>query len=145
MTLFEAMDDAPAPARGGGGGGGWLSSFFGGGGGGGEGEACANASGASSPAAPPPGIPYGLYMHGGVGTGKTMLMDLFVEAVAGVTPVSLVFFFSWAGHHQARAQPRVGSFFFSSSLSLPSFPPAMTRRHLKTTIAVQSDRARHTP
>ena len=110
-----------------------------------EGEAGANASGASSPAAPPPGIPYGLYMHGGVGTGKTMLMDLFVEAVAGVTPVSLVFFF-FLGRPPPGTRPAWGwLLFFSSSLSLPSFPPAMTRRHLKTTIAVQSDRARHTP
>jgi len=88
MTLFEAMDEsAPPQPRGGGGGGGWLSSLFGGGGGDGEGGAPSPSSPSSFTAAPP-GVPRGLYMHGGVGTGKTMLMDLFVEAVGGVAPVS---------------------------------------------------------
>ena len=36
-----------------------------------------------------PQMPRGLYMHGGVGTGKTMLMDLFV--------------YSAPPHYQARA------------------------------------------
>jgi len=133
MTLFEAMDESPPPQpRGGGGGGGWLSSLFGGGGGDGEGGAPSPSSPSSFTAAPP-GVPRGLYMHGGVGTGKTMLMDLFVEAVGGVAPVS-----GWRKERERRGalsplQARARTF---SSLSPPPsslflFTPAMTRRHSK--------------
>ena len=62
--------------------------------------------------APPP--PQGLYMYGGVGCGKTMLMDLLVEAVPGQSsrhagPLPLLL---WAlrapgaGCPQAQARPQ---------------------------------------
>lgn len=37
----------------------------------------------AEPALPmrPPGAPRGIYMHGGVGTGKTFIMDLFFDSV----------------------------------------------------------------
>jgi len=113
MTMFEAMDEAPPPR-----GGGWLSSFFGGGN---DDEGTAGSSSSSTHA--PPGIPTGLYMHGGVGTGKTMLMDLFVEAVGGVAPVS--YFMDEGAGGGRKAQ--LGGFISMSIF----FLPAMTRRHLK--------------
>jgi hypothetical protein len=88
MTLMDAMEDGVdggggrgTTNGGGGGGGGWLSSLFGGG----------EASAVPPPPTPPSGTPRGLYMYGGVGTGKTMLMDLFVEAVGGLVPVRCLF------------------------------------------------------
>uniref|UniRef100_A0A1D1ZMP7 Lactation elevated protein 1 n=1 Tax=Auxenochlorella protothecoides TaxID=3075 RepID=A0A1D1ZMP7_AUXPR len=59
LTLVHAAEPTPAPR-----GGGWLSGFFGG-----------------QAASPPPQAPAprGLYMYGGVGVGKTMLMDIFVS------------------------------------------------------------------
>ncbi|KAJ7490269.1 AFG1-like ATPase-domain-containing protein [Mycena galericulata] len=38
-------------------------------------------SGSSEPVAPPPSVPKGLYLYGDVGTGKTMLMDLFYSTL----------------------------------------------------------------
>ena len=70
LTLMDAMPDVGASNDG------WLASLFGGGG-----EKSASPSAAA--AAPP----RGLYMYGGVGTGKTMLMDTFVEATAPVVKV----------------------------------------------------------
>ncbi|KNC50585.1 AFG1-family ATPase [Thecamonas trahens ATCC 50062] len=52
--------------------GGWLGSLLGGGG---------VENGANKTLAPPAGLPKGLYMYGGVGCGKTMLMDAFYEHV----------------------------------------------------------------
>jgi len=72
LTLMDAMPDGGGAA-----GDGWFASLFAGGDRGGA----ASASSASDAA------PRGLYMYGGVGTGKTMLMDTFVEATAGVVKV----------------------------------------------------------
>ncbi|KAI3426118.1 hypothetical protein D9Q98_008497 [Chlorella vulgaris] len=58
--------DASSPSDDGGGGGGWLSGWFGGGG-----RAESSATGST-------GVK-GLYMYGGVGVGKTMLMDLLAK------------------------------------------------------------------
>lgn len=70
LTMVDAMpgdgDD----------GGGWFGALFGGGS-----DAGATKRGTGVDA------PRGLYMFGGVGSGKTMLMDMFVEALGGTLPV----------------------------------------------------------
>ena len=71
LTMVEAIGGG----KGGGGGGGWLSSLFG-------------SDGGSSSSAPASSSPRGLYMYGGVGTGKTMLMDVFSECTSPLMPVS---------------------------------------------------------
>ena len=79
LTMVEAIggDDFGTGGSGAngtsGGGGSWLSSLFG-------------SSGDSS--LPTKSSPKGLYMYGGVGTGKTMLMDVFSECCSPLVPVS---------------------------------------------------------
>lgn len=68
LTLMDAMPEADGGDHGG-----WLSSLFGG--------------DDAKPKAATAGPPRGLYMYGGVGTGKTMLMDMFVEAASPVVKV----------------------------------------------------------
>lgn len=63
LTLVHAAEPASAKPRG------WLSGLFGRG---------SHAAAAPQPAARP--TPRGLYMYGGVGVGKTMLMDLLVQS-----------------------------------------------------------------
>lgn len=63
LTLVHAAEPASAKPRG------WLSGLFGGG---------SHAAAAPQLAARP--TPRGLYMYGGVGVGKTMLMDLLVQS-----------------------------------------------------------------
>ena len=68
LTMVDALDDPAPPSSGG---------FF-------SGLSSIFSDPEPSPPTPgggPGGAPRGLYMHGGVGTGKTMLMDLFVEAI----------------------------------------------------------------
>ncbi len=64
------MVDAPSGGRGGGGG--WWSNIMGGA------AKHPHPHGGGSPHGIQPLVP-GLYMYGGVGCGKTMLMDLFVS------------------------------------------------------------------
>ena len=70
LTMVDAMpgdgDD----------GGGWFGALFGGGS---DTGATKRGTGVDAPR--------GLYMFGGVGSGKTMLMDMFVEALGGTLPV----------------------------------------------------------
>mmetsp|Transcript_109865 Transcript_109865/g.342444 ORF Transcript_109865/g.342444 Transcript_109865/m.342444 type:complete len:799 (-) Transcript_109865:75-2471(-) len=81
---------AAAPLRGasGGGGGGWLGSLFG------------KSAAPAKPAKPAPASrlvpqgPRGLYVHGGCGTGKTFLMDLFYDAVP-VAKKKRIHFHEW--------------------------------------------------
>lgn len=61
LTLVEAAPAAKPP------GGGWFSGLFGG-----RGESTAAAAAGAPPV-------QGLYMYGGVGVGKTMLMDLLAK------------------------------------------------------------------
>ena len=56
------------------------------------------------PSSRPP--PLGLYIHGPVGTGKTMLMDLFYEAVRNVPKRRLHFHAFMAEVHEAIAEAR---------------------------------------
>lgn len=70
LTLVEAAPAAKSPS----GGGGWFSGLLSGLGGRGESTAAATAG---TPAV------RGLYMYGGVGVGKTMLMDLLAKNAPG--------------------------------------------------------------
>ena len=64
------------------GGGGLFGGLFGGGGGGGGGDGQSAAANAGAPTFQRPAhAPNGVYMYGGVGTGKTFIMDLFFDAV----------------------------------------------------------------
>ena len=101
LTMMEAIGD------GGGGGGSWLSSLFGG----------ADPS-SSSPPSSALSSPRGLYMYGGVGTGKTMLMDVFSECAAPLVPVSFCFFFELFSLFVATGGKNPALFPFSS---LPFF------------------------
>lgn len=69
LTMVEAIGDDKA------GGGSWLSSLFG------SDDATSSSSLSNS-------SPRGLYMYGGVGTGKTMMMDVFSECCSPLLPVS---------------------------------------------------------
>ena len=77
LTMVGAIGDSGSS---GGGGGSWLSSLFGG-----------PSDASSSASSPDNSSPRGLYMYGGVGTGKTMLMDVFSECTAPLVPVSPLF------------------------------------------------------
>lgn len=81
LTMVGAIGDS----AGGDSGGSWLSSLFGS-----DASSSSSSSSASSSSSDPaPSSPRGLYMYGGVGTGKTMLMDVFSECTAPLVPVRL--------------------------------------------------------
>ena len=149
LTMMEAIGDDR------GGGGSWLSSLFG------PGDAALSSGADSAPAgslsagssAPPKKCTPGIYMYGGVGTGKTMLMDVFSECVSPLVPVSLFFlffcfFFSdcsplFSLFVSTGKNPTLCSSSLCSSSRCSSFPPSLSFRNdeikLKTTIAVQSE------
>jgi cell division protein ZapE len=54
----------------------------------------------------PPPLPRGLYIHGGVGRGKTMLMDLLFENVDDVLKTRAHFHAFMAGVHERLAEAR---------------------------------------
>ena len=56
--------------------------------------------------AEPKSSPRGLYIHGEVGRGKTMLMDLFYEHVKGWTKKRIHFHAFMQEVHKARAQQK---------------------------------------
>ena len=88
LTMMGAIGDS---GGGGGGGGSWLSSLFGGSSS--DSASSASDSSSSSVSSALSSSPRGLYMYGGVGTGKTMLMDVFSECTAPLVPVSFFFLF----------------------------------------------------
>ena len=139
MTMVEAIGGDR-----GGGGGSWLSSLFG------PGDAFsapADPSGAGSPSSSA-STPRGLYMYGGVGTGKTMLMDVFSECVSPLVPVRFVSlrppcFSPTSLALFVRGREKNAALFLAPFR--PPFPlsPLLSFRDdeikLKTTIAVQSE------
>ena len=80
VSTFGAPKAALEENSGGGGLFGGLFGGGGGGGGGGDGQSAAANAGAPS-FQRPAHAPNGVYMYGGVGTGKTFIMDLFFDAV----------------------------------------------------------------
>ncbi|KDD74384.1 AFG1-like ATPase, partial [Helicosporidium sp. ATCC 50920] len=87
LTLTRAASTPPPRT--------WLSSLLG------------SFTPSETPAPPPP--PKGLYMFGGVGVGKTMVMDLFVQALQTHEPAQRVHFhdFMLSVHQSLRVHSRV--------------------------------------
>lgn len=55
-----------------------------------------------------PKVPRGLYMYGGVGTGKTMLMDLFAESAPPEFQASFCYVKGWNARPHSLA-PQAGA------------------------------------